>query len=1242
MNRALFTLCALATCSISAAQFGPAMDIETNEARRPLALVAMDVNGDGYNDLVASLQSDERIVWYQNDGNDGFGGQQVLFESATYINELLVLDVDMDGVRDLVGTSLVLDQLVWWRGLGNGDFDPLDVLVGTDDQPGALLPFDYDGDGLLDFIVGNHMAGTIQWTRNLGGGQFYGMLFIDNPGYGLHSLKSADVDGDGSMDMVTGRYATGTSEIAWYHNTGVGGFSEPNIVYQGADTMTSVGVADLNNDGHSDIFTGSWAENALIVYFNDGFGGFPDQTIVDTTGVDHHRIEATDMDQDGDLDLLFATRPQNSIRWLMNDGTGGFTAGGVLATTIHGTMSLFMDDLTNDGLPDIAYCGYDDSRIAWHVNLGGGSFGPQIEVTTQVDGAAVVTTGDLNNDGNLDVITASAGDGRVAWYPGSGGGTFAPQRTLSNMVPAACAVIVMDLEGDGDRDVIAASRIENNVVSFLNDGTGQFEGPSILIPDVDQIGSMVACDLDLDGDSDLVVSGYSHFAYHLNEAGTFGPAQMLTGNVSGVVHFAVADVDHDSLPDIVHSVNSYSMVGWYKNLGSGEMSAQLVVTDFTPGGGAIALADMNGDGHLDILHSGIWNVDLYMGTDSAWFNPPIQITTSNSSPDLLAVADINADGFPDILEYQTFDDFIGYSLNLGDGSGICGPLQTVPGAVDGVSSIHLQRMDANASLDLLATDRQDDRVFWHRNYYGSPYRIEGHRYIDVNGSGSREPDEPGAAWGMLTCEPQLVQALSGVDGAYVFNRDAGTHLVTALDPGPFWGLVNDSPEVQVTLTDEEPIAADIDFGYSQVVDTSVVSASFVVGQGPCGALAPAWISWTNQGTRIEQGSVVLELDTAYSFLSSIPPPDEQSGDLLIWHFDSLSYFQTATILIELQLPDVELLGASLVSQLTVHTMNELGDTTGTWADILTDIVQCAYDPNDKQVQPVGYGDYGAVDIDEERFTYTIRFQNTGSAPALDVTLRDVLSSALNPLRIEVLGYSHAPSSIHVHANNTLTVRFAGINLPDSSADPVASQGFFRFCIHTLPGAPDQTPITNTAAIHFDLNPAVLTNTTLNTLVDCDLWLPTIEALGEGLLSATNGVHYQWYLNNDPIDQAIGPILTFEASGAYSVQVSSVYGCVAISEPFAATSPGILEHGQPWLVASPNPVGSTTTVRSSLPFLPTSTIFLRDMQGRLLRSIRGSGTHNVEIDCASLARGQYILSVHSEQGPNHPSIRLVVQ
>lgn len=136
------------------------------------------------------------------------------------------------------------------------------------------------------------------------------------------------------------------------------------------------------------------------------------------------------------------------------------------------------------------------------------------------------------------------------------------------------------------------------------------------------------------------------------------------------------------------------------------------------------------------------------------------------------------------------------------------------------------------------------------------------------------------------------------------------------------------------------------------------------------------------------------------------------------------------------------------------------------------VVVNSYDPNMKEVNPVnvlpGYDDY---------FTYTVHFQNLGSAPAFNIRIKDTLDGNLDLKTLRVINASHNYS--YNLYDDLLTVYFPNIMLADSSSNPEGSKGFVQYQVKPKANLPHGTSIANTAHIFFDFNEAVVTNTTTN-------------------------------------------------------------------------------------------------------------------------------------------------------------------
>ncbi|HXU27037.1 MAG TPA: T9SS type A sorting domain-containing protein, partial [Bacteroidia bacterium] len=135
----------------------------------------------------------------------------------------------------------------------------------------------------------------------------------------------------------------------------------------------------------------------------------------------------------------------------------------------------------------------------------------------------------------------------------------------------------------------------------------------------------------------------------------------------------------------------------------------------------------------------------------------------------------------------------------------------------------------------------------------------------------------------------------------------------------------------------------------------------------------------------------------------------------------------------------------------------------------------SHDPNHKETYPVdvapNYNDW---------FTYTVHFQNTGTASAINIRLEDTLDANLDLKTFQVINYSHNNSVLL--NGNLLAFNFPNINLPDSTDNLISSSGFVQYRIKPKVNLTAGTQIKNTAYIYFDYNAAIITDTTINTFV----------------------------------------------------------------------------------------------------------------------------------------------------------------
>ncbi|MBK7391369.1 MAG: T9SS type A sorting domain-containing protein [Bacteroidetes bacterium] len=135
----------------------------------------------------------------------------------------------------------------------------------------------------------------------------------------------------------------------------------------------------------------------------------------------------------------------------------------------------------------------------------------------------------------------------------------------------------------------------------------------------------------------------------------------------------------------------------------------------------------------------------------------------------------------------------------------------------------------------------------------------------------------------------------------------------------------------------------------------------------------------------------------------------------------------------------------------------------------------SFDPNFKEANPVNI-----IANTAEWLTYTIHFQNTGNAPAMNIVITDTLDANLQESTFTYLQSSHDVFTQVI--GNVIKFNFPNINLPDSTNDEPNSHGYVQYKVKIDQGLNVGQTIQNTAAIYFDFNAPIITNTTTNLVV----------------------------------------------------------------------------------------------------------------------------------------------------------------
>lgn len=240
------------------------------------------------------------------------------------------------------------------------------------------------------------------------------------------------------------------------------------------------------------------------------------------------------------------------------------------------------------------------------------------------------------------------------------------------------------------------------------------------------------------------------------------------------------------------------------------------------------------------------------------------------------------------------------------------------------------------------------------------------------------------------------------------------------------------------------------------------------------------IVYKNKGTTTQSGNLEMTFDDNKSnFVSSIPLFSSQNTGFISWDYTNLLPQESREIVFVVQ-----------VNSPTQTPPINAGDYLGYRASIfpvindlqpydnnqdLKQLVVNSLDPNDKTCAE---GNVVGQEAIGNYVHYIIRFENTGTFPAENIVVKDLIDQTkFDITTLTPISSSH-PFVTRISANNKVEFIFENINLPflDDSND-----GYVAFKIKTLPSLVLGDTFTNKANIYFDYNFPILTNLASTTI-----------------------------------------------------------------------------------------------------------------------------------------------------------------
>jgi hypothetical protein len=314
------------------------------------------------------------------------------------------------------------------------------------------------------------------------------------------------------------------------------------------------------------------------------------------------------------------------------------------------------------------------------------------------DSGYVATVGDFNGDGQPDIATCSPNNGResvINVYLGQGRNKFgAPIKTIATDIINCVSLFTGDFNGDQllDLAVIGGDKyVVDKVAVWFGDGKGKFtQGP--VTETSNSVRWYGIADFDGDGFLDLlgVDRGYP-FVLFGTGGGNFGPstaifARRLDGNL------VFGDFNEDGYLDVAfHEAGGAVRVA----LNQGNKTFLLLKRSYSLPCGSIATADVNNDGHLDIVDC---TGAVLLGKGNGTFTNGVGSTVQSSEPPV--IADFNGDGKMDVLFVSPTSGLYPLIL-LGNGDGTFQP--PAPAGPLGLGFLDLSDFNSDGHLALVGS-----------------------------------------------------------------------------------------------------------------------------------------------------------------------------------------------------------------------------------------------------------------------------------------------------------------------------------------------------------------------------------------------------------------------------------------------------------------------------------------------------------------------------------------------------------